>query len=43
MEIRKELNVPATFFFDKIADSAIYDIQHSTGQNVTRRQLNNFE
>lgn len=43
MEIKKELNVPASFFFDKIADSAIFDIQHHTGKSVPRRQLKNFE
>lgn len=43
MEIVEELNVPAPFFFDKIADSALYDIQKHTGKRITRKQLKNFE
>ncbi|WP_071131792.1 DUF3284 domain-containing protein [Enterococcus timonensis] len=43
MEIHQNLNVPATFFFDKIADSAIYDVERHTGKRITRKQLQNIE
>ncbi|MGX7350822.1 hypothetical protein RU97_GL000465 [Enterococcus canis] len=43
MEIVKEMNVPATFFFDKVTDSVLYDIQKQTGKAVNKKQLNNFE
>ncbi|MGX7200087.1 DUF3284 domain-containing protein [Enterococcus nangangensis] len=43
MEIRKELQVPAPFFFDKLADSALYDIQRQTGKKIGRQQLRDFE
>ncbi len=43
MELKETLNVPATFFFDKIADSALYDVQRHTGKRLNRKQLKNFE
>lgn len=43
MEIKEKLQVPAPFFFDKIADSALYDVQRHTGKRLSRKQLKNFE
>ncbi|MGY3750605.1 DUF3284 domain-containing protein [Vagococcus acidifermentans] len=43
MEIVKQLNVPATFFYEKIIDSVIFDIRKQTGKKVTRQNLTNFE
>lgn len=43
MELKETLRVPATFFFNKIADSALYDVQRHTGKRITRKQLKNFE
>lgn len=43
MEIVKRLNIPATFFFDKIINSVIYDIDSTTGRQLKVNQLTNFE
>lgn len=43
MQIIKKLDVPATFFYEKIIDSVLFDIRKQTGENVTKKQLNNFE
>ena len=43
MEVVKRLEVPATFLYDKIIDSVLFDIRKQTGKAVTKKQLNNFE
>lgn len=43
MQIVKKLDVPATFLYDKIIDSVLFDIRKQTGKSVTKKQLNNFE
>lgn len=43
MEIKETLQVPTTFFFNKIADSALYDIERQTGKRINRKQLAKFE
>lgn len=43
MEIKETLKVPTTFFFNKIADSALYDIERQTGKRLNRKQLAKFE
>uniref|UniRef100_UPI00403F801A DUF3284 domain-containing protein n=1 Tax=Candidatus Enterococcus willemsii TaxID=1857215 RepID=UPI00403F801A len=43
MEIVKRLNIPATFFFDKIINSVIYDIDSTTGRQLKVNQLTGFE
>ncbi|WP_086350463.1 DUF3284 domain-containing protein [Candidatus Enterococcus clewellii] len=43
MEIVKKLNVPATYFFDKVIESILFDVNRSTGKKMKPMQLNNFE
>lgn len=43
MEIVKKMNVPATFLYDKVMDSVLFDIKKATGKKLTKKQLNNFE
>lgn len=43
MEIVKELNIPAAFFYDKVIESVLFDIHKATGKKVNRKQLNDFE
>ena len=43
MEITKKLNIPAEFFYRKVVDSVIYDVQDSTGKTLKEGQLKNFE
>lgn len=43
MEIVKRLNVPATFLYEKVIDSVLFDIRKQTGKSLTKKQLNNFE
>ncbi|MHC5268070.1 DUF3284 domain-containing protein [Enterococcus sp. LJL98] len=42
MEIVKELNVPAAFFFQKMMDSVRYDIEQATGKQLLVEQMENF-
>lgn len=42
MEIIKELNVPASFFFQKMMDSVTYDIEQATGKKLGVQQMENF-
>ena len=39
MEITKKLNIPASFFYDKVMDSVVFDVRKATGKSVTRKQL----
>ena len=43
MEITKKLNIPAEFFYRKIVDSVLYDVQDATGKTLKENQLKNFE
>lgn len=43
MIIEKELKISAKNFYDKIIDSVVFDIRKTTGKDVTRNQLKNFE
>ncbi|KAF1303475.1 DUF3284 domain-containing protein [Enterococcus saccharolyticus] len=43
MEIVKKMQVPASFFYKKIIDSVLYDIQDTTGRTLSESQLKNFE
>ncbi|MEY8446079.1 DUF3284 domain-containing protein [Enterococcus ratti] len=43
MEIVRKLNMPASFFYDKVMDSVLFDVRKATGKSVTRKQLKNFE
>ncbi|MBO0439112.1 hypothetical protein DOK67_0000221 [Enterococcus sp. DIV0212c] len=43
MEIIKKLNIPSTYFYEKMIDSVIFDIRKHTGKTVTPKQLTNFE
>lgn len=43
MEITKKLNIPASFFYDKVMDSVLFDVRKATGKSVTRKQLKNLE
>lgn len=43
MEIKQRLNVPATYFFDRVIDSVKYDIHEATGKSLTENQLVGFE
>ncbi|EGP5412518.1 DUF3284 domain-containing protein [Enterococcus faecium] len=43
MEITKKLYIPASFFYDKVMDSVVFDVRKATGKSVTRKQLKNLE
>lgn len=43
MEVTKKMNVPASFLYDKIMDSVIYDIRQQTGKALTRKQLAGYK
>jgi hypothetical protein len=43
VEIVKQMNVPAEFFYKKIIDSVMYDVQEATGQTLKEKQLIGFE
>ncbi|MGC6767163.1 DUF3284 domain-containing protein [Enterococcus sp. LJL51] len=43
MEIVKKMNVPATYIYEKILESVIFDVRHNTGETLNRLQLRNFE
>ncbi|MDR0922066.1 MAG: DUF3284 domain-containing protein [Lactobacillales bacterium] len=43
MEIKRKVNAPAAFIFDKIIDSALFDIRKQTQKSLTRKQLQGFE
>lgn len=43
MEIVKKLDIPASFFYDKVMDSVLFDVRKATGKSVTRKQLKNLE
>lgn len=42
MEITKELNCPATYVYDQIINSVIYDIKKQTGNYIKREHLKDF-
>ncbi len=39
----EKLNIPASFFYDKVMDSVLFDVRKATGKSVTRKQLKNLE
>lgn len=43
MEVNKVLQVPASFFYQKVIDSVLYDVKEATGKQVTEKQLPGFE
>ncbi|MGX7058761.1 DUF3284 domain-containing protein [Vagococcus humatus] len=43
MELTRELNIPGTYFYQKIIDSVIYDIFKATGETVSKDQLDGYE
>ena len=43
MEIVKKLNIPASFFYNKVIESVLYDIRMQTGKDISEKQLGNFE
>lgn len=43
MEIVKKLNVPASFFFERVIESVCYDVRQSTGKDVPADKLSGFE
>ncbi|MGC6767169.1 DUF3284 domain-containing protein [Enterococcus sp. LJL128] len=43
MEIVKKMNVPASYFYGKVVESVLYDVNRSTGKRLKPMQLNNFE
>lgn len=43
MEVVKKLNVPATFFYEKVIESVVFDIEQQIGETVTVEELKGFE
>jgi len=43
MIITKEVSAPATFVFEKLIDSSLFDIRKQTGKKLTLKQMNGFE
>ncbi|KAF1304865.1 MULTISPECIES: DUF3284 domain-containing protein [Enterococcus] len=43
MKVVKTLNIPASFFYDKVMDSVLFDVRKATGKSLTRKQLKDFE
>lgn len=43
MEIVKKLQVPADFFYKKVIESVIYEVQDTTGRTLNESQLAGFE
>lgn len=42
MEIKKTLKIPASYFYQKILDSVLFDIRKQTGQAINAAQLPNY-
>ncbi|KRL59312.1 DUF3284 domain-containing protein [Latilactobacillus fuchuensis] len=42
MEIKQTLNIPASYFYQKVIDSVLFDIRKQTGQTMTAAQLMNY-
>ncbi|MCZ2491366.1 DUF3284 domain-containing protein [Dellaglioa carnosa] len=43
MEMEMKLKMPATYLFDQIMESVLYDIHTQTGRKLKRNQLEGFE
>ncbi|MHC5249533.1 DUF3284 domain-containing protein [Enterococcus sp. LJL90] len=43
MEVKRKLKIPASFFYEKIVDSVVYDVHSATGKTMNAKQLNGFE
>ncbi|KRK45999.1 hypothetical protein FC66_GL000960 [Dellaglioa algida DSM 15638] len=43
MEMEIKLKMPATYLFDQIMESVLYDIHTQTGRKLKRNQLEDFE
>lgn len=39
MKISKELNIPATYFYNKLVESVLFDVRQSTGESVSEAGL----
>ena len=42
MDIKMKLDVPAEYFFNRLVESALYDINQQTGKQLKASQLPNF-
>lgn len=42
MDIQMKLNVPAAYFFNRLIESSLYDINEQTGKNLQANQLAHF-
>lgn len=43
MEIVKKLHVPASFFYQRVVESVLYDVRQATGKDVPEAKLAGFE
>ena len=39
MKISKELNIPATYFYNKLVESVLFDVRKSTGEGINESNL----
>ncbi len=43
MKISKELNIPATYFYNKLVESVLFDVRQSTGEDILEADLSGTE
>ena len=43
MKLKLSVKVPATYYFNKIVDSSIYDIKQQTGVSLSKDQLQGYQ
>lgn len=43
MKISKELNIPATYFYNKLVESVLYDVRKNTGEGINEADLEGVE
>lgn len=43
MKISKELNIPATYFYNKLVESVLYDVRKNTGEGISESDLEGVE
>lgn len=43
MKISKELNIPATYFYNKLVESVLFDVRKSTGEGTSESNLVGME
>ncbi|MFW7363513.1 DUF3284 domain-containing protein [Vagococcus fluvialis] len=43
MKISKELNIPATYFYNKLVESVLYDVRKNTGEGISETDLEGVE